>query len=164
MAGSLLAVFILIFSTTAAINADQDNIVRFLPEASEFQGWKWSGEPRQFELMQLFAVINGEAERYMRHGCLRAAFATYRTPDGLFVDVQVFKMKDGNSAKGVFDEKSDKSGERLSLGDEAIFEGYYLNLRTGDYLVTVSGSDPEQTTRNDIIPVARSISKKIGRN
>ena len=131
---AVLTIFLYLFISAPGVRSDPATLLTHFPDASEMKHWEWSSSPQQFELMQLFAVINGEAERYMRHGCIRAAFGTYKTSDGLFVDVQLFLMKDRRSAKRVFEEKSDPGGEHLPIGEEAIFEGYYLNFRSGDYL------------------------------
>ncbi len=154
---SCLAIVFYGLLLTPSIFAEQNAILGFVPDASEFNGWKWSSSPKQVNGMELFAVINGEAERYLRHGCLRAVFATYQLPSGQFMDISVFEMKDKTSAENLFNEKVELTGEALPIGDQAIFEGYYLNFHQSNFQVTISGSDPSKTSRKEVVAVAEKI-------
>jgi len=158
---SCLAVIFCCLLFTSDIQSEQQAILGFIPEASEFKGWKWASSPKLVNGMELFAVINGEAERYLRHGCIRSVFVTYQTPSGQFLDVGIFEMKNRNAAKRILNEKVEVSGEALPIGDQAIFEGYYLNFRRANFQVTISGSDPDKTSRKEVIAVAEKIAARM---
>lgn len=158
---SSLAVLIYCLMISPNVYAEKNVLLGYLPDASEFKGWKRSGSPKQVSGMELFAVINGGAELYLRHGCTHALFATYQTLSGQFMDVNVFEMKDRPSAENLFMEKTDPGGESVSIGDQALFEGYYLNFRKANLQVTISGSDPDKTSREEVMALAGAIAARM---
>jgi hypothetical protein len=125
-------------------------------------GWQLQGEPQVVVGDALFELINGGAELYHEHGFVQAMAADYTDEAGRAISLEVFEMKDLLGAREVFAEKSRGSGEFLAVGDEAAFEEYYLNVRTGPFLITVTGFDTDEQTTEGILRLAESVVNVLG--
>ncbi len=51
---------------------------------------------------------------------------------------------------------------RSQIGDEAAGEDYYLNFRSGRFLVTITGFDSEPETTEGILLLARAVATQLG--
>lgn len=130
--------------------------------AVEVDGWRLDGEPQVHVGDALFELINGGAELYHQHGFVQALSAHYMGAEGRSISLEVFEMGDANGARSVYAEKAGGSGEAVDVGDEAALESYYLNLRTGPYLVTVTGFESDPETTEGIVALARAVAAEIG--
>ena len=70
-------------------------------------------------------------------------------------------MKDNTAAKNVLTAKTDDSGKKISLGDAAILESYYLNFYLKNFQVTISGTSPDTTDKEELLVIAKAIAAKI---
>ena len=130
--------------------------------AVEVEGWELDGEPLVFVGDTLFELINGGAELYHRHGFVQALSAQYVDGEGRTIALEVFEMGDPEGAASVFADKAGGSGEAVELGDEARLESYYLNLRSGRYLATLTGYTSDEQTTAGILALAEAVAAELG--
>lgn len=128
----------------------------------EISGWHQEYEPEIYVGDSLFELINGGAEVYHRFGFVQALAAQYADNSGRSLSLEVFEMKDIEGAKSIYSDKTGGSGEPLQIGDEAAGEDYYLNFRSGRFLVTITGFDSEPETSEGILLLARAVAAKLG--
>ena len=126
------------------------------------EGWELDGEPQVFVGDTLFELINGGAELYHLHGFVQALSAQYADGDGRTIALEVFEMGDPEGAATVFAAKAGGSGEPLDLGDEARLESYYLNLRSGRFIVTLTGYASDEQTTAGILALAGAVAAELG--
>lgn len=126
------------------------------------EGWQMDGEPELYVGDTLYQLINGGAEVYHRFGFVAALAAQYSNADGRSMSLEVFEMGDVDGARSIYAEKTDDTGEPLDIGDEAVGEDYYLNLRSGRYLVTITGFDSDAETQAGILALARAVAERLG--
>ncbi|MFZ2053567.1 MAG: DUF6599 family protein [Candidatus Aminicenantales bacterium] len=134
----------------------------FLPESEELRNWTEDGEPQNFSGEDLFTYIDGGAEIYFEYGFRRVIVQDYRTDAGSRVSLEIFEMDSPDSAYGIYTFKRSQRGEPVSLGDECQLADYYLNLRKGPYLVTITGLDPAADANKALLLLARAIEPKMG--
>ncbi|HSL18151.1 MAG TPA: DUF6599 family protein [Methylomirabilota bacterium] len=126
------------------------------------EGWELDGEPLVFVGDTLFELINGGAELYHQHGFVQALSAQYVDGEGRTIALEVFEMGDAEGAATVFAEKAGESGEPVELGDEARLESYYLNLRSGRFIVTLTGYASDEQTTAGILALADAVAAELG--
>lgn len=138
---------------------DRDDLSAYLPY---MDGLDLEGLPQKAEDdKSLFACINGGAELYVKYGFYKALFQTYKTKNNKFLNLEIFEMKNADAAHGVYNLKTGSSGKRIKIGNEAVLEDYYLIFRKGRFYVSLTGSDSEKETRDDLIAIAKSVEEKI---
>jgi hypothetical protein len=130
--------------------------------AVPIDGWQIESEPLVYVGDGLFELINGGAEIYHRHGFVQALAAEYGDADGRSIALEVFEMGDADGAAEIFAEKTGGSGKPLEIGDESAFESYYLNVRTGRYLITITGFESDDETTDGIRQLAGAVAKELG--
>lgn len=130
--------------------------------AVPLEGWRMDGEPQVVVGDALFELINGGAELYHQHGFVQALSAEYSDDADRDISLEVFEMEDLQGAQNVYAEKSGGAGEALAVGDEAAFEDYYLNVRTGPYLITITGFETDEATTDAIRRLAESVVSALG--
>ena len=139
-----------------------ESLLHLLPLESDLKGWKPDGEPQTAEGIRLFELINGGAEEYVKEGFSRAIIATYRNKEGKRLNLDIYEMLSPESAKRIHRKKAGNKGQKVSVGEEAAMEDYYLNFRKGVYQVTVSGYDTQKETWEWLLQVARLVADRIG--
>jgi hypothetical protein len=132
-----------------------------LPRESDLKGWTLDGEPQTAEGNRLFELINGGAEEYVKEGFSRAVIATYRNSEGKRINVDIYEMLSPESARGIHRKKAGDKGQRVSVGEEAAMEDYYLNFRKGLYQVSLSGYDTQRETLELLLRMARLVAERI---
>lgn len=156
--GLLIAVQCL---TLSFVEAEQIDLMDYLPEPAELQPWTPEDEPRTAEGETLFMLINGAAEMYHEYGFKRAIFQSYVDDDGQWIDVEVYEMEDAAAAYGLQSIKQGNSGKPLDIGQEAYLEEYYLNFRKGNVQVSIVGQDNSAATLNAIVSIAKAVEARI---
>jgi hypothetical protein len=136
-------------------------MVRLLPLESDLKGWKLDGEPETAEGMGLFELINGGAEQYVKEGFRRAILATYRNNAGKLINLEIYEMLSPESARSIHHKKAGDKGTKVSVGEEAAMEDYYLNFRKGAYQVTLSGYDTQKETLDWLLHMGRLVAERI---
>jgi hypothetical protein len=130
--------------------------------AVSVDGWKIGGEPEVFVGDALFEMINGGAELYHQHGFVQALATHYNDVDGREIELEVFEMGDAAGAGKVFGEKAGSSGEPTDIGDDAMVESYYMNFRSGRFVVTLTGFESEPETTEGMLALARAVAAELG--
>jgi len=130
--------------------------------ALEIEGWQREYEPEVYVGESLFELINGGAEVYHRYGFVRALATQYADLDGRSLSLEVFEMCDVEGARNIYSDKTGGSGEPLEIGEEAAGEDYYLNFRSGRFLVTTTGFDSDEQTTDGILKLAREVAAELG--
>jgi hypothetical protein len=136
-------------------------LLRFLPSESDLKGWKLDGEPQTAEGIGLFELINGGAEEYVKEGFRRALMATYRNNEGKLINLDIFEMLSPESARSIHRKKAGDEGTKVSVGEEAATEDYFLNFRKGACQVTLSGYDTQKETLEWLLHMARLVAERI---
>lgn len=130
--------------------------------AMAIDGWTQEYEPELYVGDSLFELINGGAEVYHRFGFVQALATQYADAEGRSISLEIFEMGDEAGARNIYADKTGGSGEELEIGDEAAGEDYYLNFRSGRYLVTITGFDNEPGTTAGILKLARAVAAELG--
>jgi hypothetical protein len=130
--------------------------------AVEIDGWQMDFEPELYVGDALYQLIDGGAEVYHQFGFVQALATQYSDADGRSISLEVFEMGDVDGARNIYADKTGGTGEPLDIGDEAAGEDYYLNFRSGRYLVTITGFDSDGETRAGIMALARAVANKLG--
>lgn len=139
-----------------------DDAPRIEAAAVELEGWRLEYEPEIYVGDSLFELINGGAEVYHRFGFVQALATQYSEPDGRSISLEVFEMGDIEGAGKIYADKTGGTGEPLEIGDEAAGEDYYLNFRSGPFLVTITGFESDEETRDGILKLARAVAAGLG--
>ncbi len=139
----------------------KESLLHLMPLESDLQGWNLDGEPQTAEGIKLFEVINGGAEEYLKEGFSRAVLATYRNKEGKRINLDIYEMLSPESAQRIYRKKAGDKGQKVSVGEEAALEDYYLNFRKGVYQVTLSGYDTRRETLDWLLHVARLVAERI---
>jgi hypothetical protein len=147
-----------------SLNAQtKDSSLRaFLPGPEELRGWSRDGEPQYFSGEDLFTYIDGGAEIYFEYGFRRVIVQDYRTDAGSRLSLEIFEMDMPDSAYGIYTFKRSRHGDPVSLGDEGQLADYYLNLRKGPYLVTITALDLQADAKEALLLLAGTIAPRIG--
>jgi len=140
----------------------EGSLLHLLPLESDLKGWKLDGEPQTAEGIRLFELINGGAEEYVKEGFRRAVMATYRNNEGKRINLDIYEMLSPESAERIYRKKAGDKGQKVSVGEEAAMEDYYLNFRKGVYQVTLSGYDTQRETLDWLLRMALLVAGKIG--
>jgi hypothetical protein len=139
----------------------RESLLHLLPLESDLKGWKLDGQPQTAEGIRLFELINGGAEEYVKEGFSRAVMATYRNNEGKRINLDIYEMLSPESAKSIHRKKAGDKGQKVSIGEEAAMEDYYLNFRKGVYQVTLSGYDTQRETLEWLLRMARLVAERI---
>jgi hypothetical protein len=86
----------------------------------------------------------------------------YSDGDGRSISIEVFEMGDAEGARNIYADKTGGAGVPLEIGDEAAGEDYYLNFRSGPFLVTITGFESDEKTRDGILKLARAVAAGLG--
>jgi len=160
----LLSWFLTCFSPVSSVSSDsrpEESLLRLLPLESDLKGWTLDGEPETAEGTGLFELINGGAEEYVKAGFRRAVLAKYRNSEGKRINLDIYEMISPESARTIYRKKAGDKGKKVSIGEEAAVEDYYLNFRKVNCQVTVSGYDTQEQTLDWLLRIARLVAERI---
>lgn len=135
-----------------------------VPKSGEVKGWDPNGQATVVNGDELFELIDGGAEIYHEFGFERALSQDYSSPTNQLITLEIFEMEDCSAAYGIYGFKISKRGRPLELGDEAMLEDYYLNLREGRFVVTLTAMDTGDETLRGLVKIAGAVAKKIHEN
>jgi hypothetical protein len=143
-------------------SSDPEEDAGLAAAAVEIDGWQMDFEPELYVGDALYQLIDGGAEVYHQFDFVQALATQYSDADGRSISLEVFEMGDVDGARNIYADKTGGTGEPLDIGDEAAGEDYYLNFRSGRYLVTITGFDSDGETRAGIMALARAVANKLG--
>lgn len=141
--------------------ADQETPAEMLPQSGEVQDWTKHRPLQRFAGEDLYEYIDGGAEIYHEYGFVQVVVQDYTGGDGKSVSVEIFEMTSPAAAYGIYTFKTSAKGKRIPLGNDAQLADYYMNFWKGPYLVTLTGFDESEETRQGLWDVASNVSSKI---
>ena len=157
-----LTAFVLILLLVCVNNKNNGSeIYNLLPGNTELQNWKPKDEPARFVGEELFELINGGAEIYHEYGFKEVISMEYESDNGKSINLEIYKMDSPIAAFGIYSFKTSSEGNKFDIGNDALFEDYYLNFWKADYLITLVGFDTEKETVDGILQLAKIIEQKI---
>jgi len=144
----------------AADTADRAILLLF-PKPEEARPWVPDGPAQLAEGQDLFALIDGGAELFLRHGFERAAVQSYALAGGRHIQVEIYMMRSMDGAADVFARKTGPGEIPLDLGDGGAGGEYYILFRRGRFLVTVAAGDANADAKAAVLRIARAIENRI---
>ena len=156
----LIIIALSLISLQCTSKPDKTGIAVFLPEKGESGNWNPVDTIQVYAGDDLFLLINGGAEIYQEYGFKQVAAREYSSGEKT-ITVELFEMDDPLSAFGMYSFKTGKSGEDAAIGDEGLLSDYYLNVRKGNYLLTVTGYDSETETVAGLLALAKEIAGRL---
>jgi len=145
---------------TAADQADRAILLLF-PKPEEVRPWVPDGPAQLAEGQDLFALIDGGAELFLRHGFERAAVQSYALAGGRHIQVEIYMMRSMDGAAEVFARKTGPGEMPLDLGDGGASGEYYILFRRGRFLVTVAAGDANADAKATVLRIARAVENRI---
>jgi hypothetical protein len=145
----------------AAGDAPDRAILLLLPKPNEVRPWVSDGPAQVAEGQELFALIDGGAELFLRHGFERAAVQSYTLAGDRHIQVEIYMMRSMDGAADVFAHKTGPGELPLEIGDAGASGEYYVVFRRGRFLVTVSAGDAKADAKATVLRIARAIEKRI---
>jgi hypothetical protein len=136
-------------------------IALILPGAAETRPWVPDGQAQIAEGQELFALINGGAELFLRYGFERAAVQSYNLGGGRQIQVEVYQMRTPDGATEVFTRKVGPGDLPLTIGDAGVRGEYYIIFRRGRFLITVAAGDAHPDAKTAVLRIARAVEKRI---
>lgn len=146
---------------TQVTMASQGTLVKALPKDGDVEGWTKHRSLQHYAGEDLYEYINGGAEIYHEYGFVQVVVQDYVSDMGKSVSVEIFEMASPASAYGMYTLKTDSKGKRISVGSEAQLADYYMNFWKGPYLVTLTGFDETEETRQGLLNIAEYVSSKM---
>ena len=141
--------------------SDQREITELLPGEDKLNGWQTVGPAQIFRGKDLFVYMNGGAEEYLPHGFKQLLAQKYSNETNKTITLELFEMENPAGAEKVYVSKKGERGREMNIGDAALLEEYYLNFRKKQFLVTLTGSDPEKEIIDGLLAIARGVEKQI---
>jgi len=139
----------------------QGTRTKALPKDGELEGWTKHRTMQHYAGEDLYKYINGGAEIYHEYGFVQVLVQDYVNDTGKSVSVEIFEMTSPASAYGMYTFKTDSKGKRILVGSEAQLADYYMNFWKGTFLVTLTGFDETEETRQGLLDIAHNISSKM---
>ena len=153
-----------VFFLAQFMPAAQGSPAEVLPKDGEAAGWIKHRSMQQYEGEALYEYIDGGAEIYHEYGFERVVVQDYIDEAGKSLSAEVFVMTSPAAAYGMYTFKTDSRGREVRIGTDAQLADYYLNFWKGPYLVTLTGFDETEETRQGLLDVARKIDANLRAN
>ena len=157
----MTALGVCVAPTVAAADAGDRAIVLVLPGAADTRPWVPDGPAQVAEGQDLFALINGGAELFLRYGFERAAVQSYNLGGGRQIQVEVYQMRTPDGAAEVFTRRVGPGDLPLTIGDSGVRGEYYVLFRRGCFFVTVAAGDTNPDAKAAVLRIARAVEKRI---
>jgi len=157
----ILAVTLIIAAQCATPLKYQQDILIFLPEPQTLEKWRSVDHPQTFAGEELYEYMNGGAELYYSKGFKRLVAQEYSKGGNKTISLEIFEMEDASSAQSMYALKTGAKGIPLNLGNDALFEEYYLNFWKGYFLVTVTAYELDKESLQAMIAIASDVAERI---
>ncbi|UCE42002.1 MAG: hypothetical protein JSV17_03215 [Candidatus Aminicenantes bacterium] len=139
----------------------QGTLEKFLPKDGDVEDWAKHRPMQHFAGEDLYEYINGGAEIYHEYGFVQVVVQDYVNDAEKSVSVEIYEMTSSASAYGMYTFKTNSKGKRISVGHDAQLADYYMNFWKGHFLVTLTGFDETEDTREGLLVIAKSVNSKI---
>jgi hypothetical protein len=163
--GAIIIGLALIYGLIMSLGVSADESKEGAPDlvalTDQPEGWTTLEPPQTASGNQLFTVINGGAELYVRLGFERAVFASYASADGKNINLEIYQMKNPGAAREVYAHKTGDGGRPAGLGTDSMLADYYLNFYRGAWQVTVSGYDADGRTVAALKTIAGLVDSRL---
>jgi hypothetical protein len=144
-----------------AADMDTQALLFLLPRAGEAQPWAPSEPPQVATGQELFALINGGAELFLRAGFERAVIQAYARDDGRHIQVDLYQMTSFDAAREVFTRRTGAGEAPLPIGDAGAAGDSYVIFQRGRFLVMVAAGDEAADAKAAVRVVAEKIAGRI---
>ena len=150
-----------VLSPAAAADTADPEILLLFPTPEETRPWVPEGAAQLAEGPELFSLIDGGAELFLRHGFERAAVQSYALAGSRHIQVEIYMMRSTDGAASVFARKTSPGELPLALGDAGAGGEYYIVFRRGRFLVTVAAGDADADAKAAVLRIARTVENRI---
>jgi hypothetical protein len=150
-----------IFLSVPLPSISQDSPAEAMPGDGEAAGWAKQRSMQRYEGESLYEYIDGGAEIYHEYGFELVAVQDYVNEAGKILSVEIFLMTSPAAAYGTYTFKTDSKGRWIRIGTDAQLADYYLNFWKGPYLVTLTGFEDSEETRQGLLDIARRVDSHI---
>ncbi len=151
--------FLLVWPQIAG--ASQGTLTKALPKDGDVEGWKRHRPQQHYEGEDLYEYINGGAEIYHEYGFVQVVIQDYVDNTGKSISVEIYEMTSPASAYGMYTFKTSTKGKWIAIGSDAQLADYYMNFWKGPFLVTLTGFDETEETRQGLITIAQAVSSRM---
>ena len=131
----------------------------YLAESFE-TGHKRSSEIRTFIGQDLYELINGGAEVYHLYQFVDVANAYYKAGE-VEITADIYRFGNPDMAWGLFSTLRPTQPETASLGVESFKSPVSTNFVKGQFMVRVTGFEPDDATAEATLQLAQLLEKKI---
>ena len=158
-------IFIIINITVLLIFAvimctQKDTILSLLPSENETEGWK-EDEGRILRTVQEMSdYMNGGAGLYFSYDFVQLGLKRFVNDDGLEFTVELYEMKDVESAYGVL--SFDLTGSRVDIGTIGMYDRGLLRFWRGKYFCRIQMWEGYVDYGEIILETGRGIVERIG--
>ena len=159
--GGLALIFGLSLLLGVSAGGSKAGAIDLVALADRPEGWTTLEPPRTASGNQLFTIINGGAELYVRLGFERAVFASYASADGKNINLEIYQMTKPEAAREVYAHKTGDGGRAAGFGTASMLADYYLNFYRGTWQVTVSGYGADDRTVAALKTIAGLVDKRL---
>jgi len=135
----------------------------FFPASNEVAGWAKTGDIRTFEAADLWKYIDGEAERYLKAGVQRASTVDYKFRNKVDAVVDIYTMKNVESAEKIFNSEPAVDVKPIPLGDSARLSSQSLVFRKGASLVRIIAYEESAETQQALLQLGQGIELRLVR-
>jgi hypothetical protein len=135
-----------------------------LPKDGEVKDWVKHRALQHYEGEDLYEYINGGAEIYHEYGFVQVVVQDYTNEAGKSISIEIFEMASPSSAYGMYTFKIASKGKKIRLGTEAQLADYYMNFWKGPMIVTLTGFDETEETRQGLLDIADKVNSKMARD
>jgi len=136
-------------------------LLALLPRVSELGSWQPEAPPHQAVGEELFRLINGGAEIFLKAGFSRAVSQAYIQAGRQSIQLEIYEMTGPEAARAVFGQKTKGNGQPVTLGIQGVDGDYYLIFWQDRFLVTVTGPDATPEIRGILMRLSRAIEARI---
>jgi len=148
-------------ASTSALPESSQQLLGLLPANNDVPGWLVKGTPKLAGPGNLWELIDGAAEGYLTYGFQEAVSAHFSAGSHELV-VDVYRMKDGLNAFGIYAQERNPDAPFITAGVEGYLSGTVLNFWAAAYYVKITAFDDQEATQEAMRKIAAAIGGKIG--
>lgn len=134
-----------------------EELKSLLPE--EVASWKALAEDEVYDRETIFDYIDGAGEVYRAYNFRRVLARRFEQPGKPALVADLFDMGSSADAFGVF--THDREGEKLDLGQMAVYKGGLLSFWKDRFFVSVYAEEETPETRKAVLELGRLIDSRI---
>lgn len=130
---------------------------KLIPE--EVSGWKVVAEDQAFNHETIFDYIDGAGEVYRSYNFRLLLARRFHQPEKPDLVVDLFDMGTSYDAFGVF--THDRDGDKLNIGQMAVYKGGLLSFWKDRFFVSVYAEEETSETKEAVLQLGREIASRI---